>query len=368
MKQIQIIIAFLLINACAYGQKVTYNHIVDTTDKDTKEVIELFENYLASNLQNKERNPFWNSEEQDNHMNYDFLGSEFQPSLYMGLSVHVLSIKFKNDICQIKAQFFYVKEDKTPYILAIVNYLAKRENERYKLYNSLTYNKQNWNCTSIGVVDFYYPKYHKLDYEKAKKLNDFINQTCANFGIQPKPFEYYLANDYDEIQALKGFDYYIGMGGKSKPSGKATNDKVYCGGLGEFYAHEVFHVQIDEYFPNKHFWVSEGIATFLGGSRGETLDWHMKRTNQYLQKHPEIDLTNMLKLKNLDSQTSYHYVLGGLIAKKIMDKGGWSLLKEFMSSGKLDEDYYKAIEKHLGINKFKLNDFLRQQLQIESKK
>lgn len=76
----------------------------------------------------------------------------------------------------------------------------------------------------------------------------------------------------------------------------------------------------------------------------------------------------MLKLTNLDSETSYHYVLGGLLAKKILDKSGWGLLKEFMSSGKMDEDYYQAIEKHLGINKSELNDYIRKQLQIESKK
>ena len=76
----------------------------------------------------------------------------------------------------------------------------------------------------------------------------------------------------------------------------------------------------------------------------------------------------MLKLKNLDDETSYHYVLGGLIAKKIVDKGGWSLLKKFMSSGKSDEDYYSAIEKHLGINKSELNEYIREQLQIESNK
>ena len=39
-----------------------------------------------------------------------------------------------------------------------------------------------------------------------------------------------------------------------------------------------------------------------------------------------------------------------------------------MSSGKTDEDYYKAIEKYLGINKSELNDYIREQLQLESKK
>tara|TARA_R110000868_G_C10837707_1_gene759814 strand:+ start:58 stop:1161 length:1104 start_codon:yes stop_codon:yes gene_type:complete len=367
MNQFQIII-LLFFSISAFGQKVTYNNVLDSTNVETKEVMDLFENYLASNPQNKQRNPFWNIEEQENHKNYDFLESEFQPSLYMGLPVHVLSIKFTNDIYQIKAQFSYLKEDGSPYVLAIVNYIAIKENGKFKLYNWLTYNKKKWTCTTVGIVDFYYPLYHKFDYEKAEKLNDFINQTCKNFGVKPNPFEYYLADDYDEIQKLKGFDYYIGMGGKSKPSGKATDDKVYCGGLGEYYPHEVYHVQIDKHFPNKHFWVSEGVATSLGGSRGKSLDWHIKLTNLYLQQHPEIDLNNMLKLKNLDTETSYHYVLGGLIVKKIMDKGGWSLLKEFMSSGKMDEDYYKAIENYLGIKKLELNHYIRQQLLIESKK
>jgi hypothetical protein len=73
-------------------------------------------------------------------------------------------------------------------------------------------------------------------------------------------------------------------------------------------------------------------------------------------------------LTNLDNQTSYHYALGGLIAKKIFDKGGWPLLKEFMSSGKTEDDYYNAIEKHLGVEQSELNNYIREQLQMESKK
>lgn len=361
------ILALLIISTGSFGQKVTYNHLMDSTDVETIEVMELFENYLASNPQDKAGSPYWNSKEQEKHENYDFLESEFQPSLYMGFPVHVLSIKFTDDICQIKAQFSYCQKDGSPYVLAIANYIAAKENGKFKLHNYLTYSKNNWGSTTVGMVDFYYPPYHKFDREKAQELNDFIHKICPIFGVQPKPFEYYLADDYDEIQQLKGLDYYIGMGGESKPSGKAADDKVYCSGLGEYYPHEVFHVQIDEHFPDKHFWVSEGVATMLGGSRGQDLDWHIRRTNLYLQQHPEINLNDMLKLKNLDSETAYHYVLGGLIAKKILDKGGWSLLKEFMSAGKTDQDYLNSIEKYLGVSKSGLNDYLRAELEIESK-
>ena len=367
MKQLYFLV-LLFLTFHLSGQTITYNHVVDSADADTKAIMTLLEKYLSSNPQNQEENPYWNAKEQQNHQNYDFLESEFQPSLYMGMPVHVLSIKFFGDLCQIKAQFSYCQDDGRPYVLAIANYYAQKEQGTYKLYNALTINKQYWNCATVGIVDFYYPPDHTFDEAKAQKLNDFITNTCASFGVRPKPFEYYLAADYDDIQQLKGLDYYVGMGGQLAPRGKSSDDKVYCGGLGEYYPHEVFHVQIDEHFPNKHFWVSEGIATLLGGSRGQSLNWHIKRTNRYLQQHPEIDLSDMLELSNMDSQTAYHYVLGGLIAKKIMDKGGWSLLKSFMSSGKRDQDYYRAIEKHLGVKRSALNGYIRGQLRLEADK
>lgn len=81
----------------------------------------------------KEKNQYWNIEEQKKHKSFDFLESEFQPSLYMGLPVHVLSIKSKKDIFEIKAQFSSYKEDGSPNVLAIANYVAKKENNSFKL-------------------------------------------------------------------------------------------------------------------------------------------------------------------------------------------------------------------------------------------
>ncbi|QAA80837.1 hypothetical protein EI546_03425 [Aequorivita sp. H23M31] len=364
----KIFLSIFTLSFITNAQNVTYNHILDSTNLEIKKVMKLFEDYLESNRQNREKNSFWNLQEQKEHIKYDFLESEFQPSLYMGFPVHVLSIKSKNGVYQIKAQFGLCQENGEPYVLAIANYFVKKENGSYKLYNALTFNKKEWLSTKVGFVDFYYPKYHEFNYEKAEKLNNFIKDICNDFDVKPKPIEYYLADDFDEIQALKGFDCYIGMGGETKPSGKASDDKVFCGGLGEYYPHEVFHVEIDDHYPNKHYWVSEGMATFLGGSRGKDLHWHLKRTYDYLQKHPEINLNNLLDLVNLDEYTSYHYSLGGLIAKRIYERGGWAMIKEFMNSGKSDNDYYSAIEKYLGIKRSNLNQYLRNQLKAEALK
>src|SRR5690554_6858877 len=286
----------------------------------------------------------------------------------MGFPAHVLSITSDNGLYRIKVQVSYCNEAGIPYVLAIVNYFAEKENGTFRLKNALTVNRQNWNYTNVRLVDFYYPKYHSFTIDNAEKLNRDILEMCKNLDVEPIPFEYYFADDYDEVQLLKGIDYYIGMGGEVKPAGTATDNKVYCGGLGENYLHEVFHLQIDRAYPDKHWWISEGMATFLGGSRGENLHWHIQRSNTYLKEHQNIDLNHLLELANLDEYTSYHYALGGLIVKKVFDKGGWNLLKEFMKTGTKDKDYYQAIETFLGIQQKDLNKYLRKELEYEDRK
>ena len=138
-----------------FAQKITYNYIVDTSDFETKQIMNLFENYMHSNPDSLYDNPYWNSDEKQQYKHFDFLESEFQPSLYMGFPVHVLSIKSKNGLYEIKAQFSYCQSDGTPYILCIANYYAKKEIGQYKLYNALLINRQDW----LHTIDlnFLYP-------------------------------------------------------------------------------------------------------------------------------------------------------------------------------------------------------------------
>lgn len=351
-----------------FAQKITYNYLIDTSNIDTKQIMNLFESYIHSKPDSLYDNPYWNSDEKHQYKHFDFLESEFQPSLYMGFPVHVLSIKLKNGLYEIKAQFSYCQSDGTPYVLCIANYYAMKENGLYKLYNALPINRKNWLHTKICQIDFYYPPYHVFDTLKAQALNDFANDLCNNLNVKVIPFEYYMADDFDEIQNLRGIDYYIGMGGEVKPTGRSNNyDKVYAGGMDENYFHEVFHILIDPHYPDKHQWISEGMATWLGGSRGESLQWHIIRTDEYLKKHPEINLNDLLTLKTIDKYTDYRYVLGGIIVKKIYEKGGWNSIIAFMKTGKSDENYYKAIETYLGVKKKDLNTYLRKELETSSK-
>jgi hypothetical protein len=284
----------------------------------------------------------------------------------MGFPIHVLSIKSNKGLYEIKAQFSSC-ESGTPFILCIANFYAKKENEEYKLYNALPIKRQQWSYTKYGWIDYYYPKYHKFDTLKAQQMDSFINVLCKNLELKPHRFNYYFADDFDEIQSVRGFDYWIGMGGEIKPGGKGGYTDIFYSGEGESNFHEPFHTLVGSQYVS-HQWVAEGVATFFGGTRGKPLIWHIKRTNIFLKNHQEINLNNLLTLTTIDEYTDYRYVIGGLIAKRVFEKGDWKLLKEFMNSGPSNENYYNAIEKYLGIKKNDLNFYLRQQLEIEANK
>ena len=231
-----------------------------------------------------------------------------------------------------------------------------------KLFNPLKINTAlNLSSTTIGYIKFHYQKSHQFNTKLAKKQSDFLVEFSQIFDVPLDTIDYYFAPTAAEIQMIKGFDYSIGDNGDEIPSGKADakNRIVYSSGLNEYYPHEFIHILINPYYKNCHSWINEGVATYLGMSRGQTLDWHLHRLKDHLETHPEIDLNDMLKLMNMDQYTSYKYVLGGLIVKMAYDKGGYNLIKHIMSSGKTDDDFYKAVNTYLEIPKHELNTRLR---------
>jgi len=242
------------------------------------------------------------------------------------------------------------------------------ENGKLKLFNPLEINtKLNFKSTTIGYIKYHYPKFHKFNYELAKKQSDYLFELSNKFKVDIDTVDYYFSNTNSELLEVRGFDFLIGNSGEKIPSGRAdpANRIVYASGIGEYYPHELIHFLLNPKFPNCHLWINEGVATYFGMSRGKELDWHLRKVNKYLIEHPEINLSEMLRLKTLDQYTDYRYVLGGWIIKKAFEKGGYELVKKMMNSGKTKIDFYNAIEKHLGIKQHDLNNKIRKELSKE---
>jgi hypothetical protein len=345
-----------------FGQQVTINAGVDTTDHKIKAVITLWTNYLKSkpDKDNIKDSPFWADTEKKKFSKVDQLLNAVNSdvSTYLMGNPTILYVKPKHDFFEIKTLFSWTDSLENVFVLCIASVFSKKENKQYKLYNALTVNSKNWKTENIGSVTFHFPQSHTFDKNEASKLLQSIDGLIKQWNLQTIPIDYYFADTYEEIQHLRGLDYSIGMGNKDKPSGMSDQETktVFAGGLGENYFHEVVHIYLNKLFPKSP--LVEGLAVFYGGSMGHDLKWHLTRLNDYLNQHPEINLNDLKKFYYMDNFTNPNSTLRGLLCYIAYKNGGLDKLKKLMSY----KDTYSAIEKEFGIKKDGLNEYLRQQI------
>ncbi|MBL4669430.1 MAG: hypothetical protein JKY30_09235 [Flavobacteriales bacterium] len=367
-----LILIFFALSLKSFGQSVTVNYDIDTTVFKVAEPLNLWLDFLNTK-DDSLGSKYWNSKEVKKYgeTSYFLIEKELQFGMdnYLKLlsysNIKILSVKKIDEYFKITSIMEFKPKEKTCNVQYIFHVYAGIENGELKLFNPLEINtKLNFNSTTIGYIKYHYPKCHDFDYELAKKQNDYLIDLSEKFKVNIDTVDYYFANSNTELLKARGFDFLIANSGEEIPSGKADpkNRIVYASGIGEYYPHELIHFLLNPHFPNCHLWINEGVATYFGMSRGKELGWHLKKLNEHLLEHPEINLNNMLELKTLDQYTDYRYVLGGLIIKKAFEKGSYELVKKMMNAGKEDTDFYSVIEKYLGIKRQELNIIIRQEL------
>lgn len=367
------IIPLFLILVNGFSQNISVNYDIDTSIFKVSKPLNLWLNFLQTRddlLGAK----YWNNKEvkQYGQDAYFLIENELQfgPDNYLSLlgsyaDIEVLSIRKNKEYYKITSLMKFKPKGEKSNIQYIFHVYAGMENEELKLFNALDINtKLHLNTSVIGYIKFHYPKTHTFNKALAKKQNDFLVDFSKNFDVPIDTIDYYFTSTNEEIQRIKGFDFLIGDNGEQIPAGRADSQNriVYSAGLGEYYPHEFIHILINPHYPKCHLWINEGIATFFGQSRGKNLDWHLNKVKDHLVNHPEINLNNLLELRNLDQYTGYRYALGGFIVRKVFQKGGYNLLKKMMNSGTTDTDFYQTIEENLGIKQQDINAWIRNEI------
>lgn len=350
------------------GQLIAVNPGVDSTDTEIKSALLCWSKYLLSRPSklNIKDSPFWAESEKVKYPNVDQLLNAIDsdaPTYSMGYPT-IIYAKPKNGLMEIKTLFGRLDDLRTIYVSSIISVFVKKEREEYKLYNSLTIKTQSWNSQKRGSVTFHYSPTHKFDKKKADSLLQSIQDLTSKWSLQPIPIDYYYADTFEEMQHSRGLDYSVGMGNKDKPSGMADLDTkmVFCGGLGENYFHEVVHIYLNPLFPKSP--LLEGLAVFYGGSMGKELGWHITRLNNYLNQHPEIDLTDFESFWHMDNYTNPNSTIKGLICDLAYEKGGLVKLKSLLSH----DDINMAIVKEFNIQKEEIGKFLRGEIKVNANK
>ena len=341
-------------------------------DVSIKAVSDLWENYLHSRPDSLYDNPYWNITEKKKFKYFDLLTQTEIGNIYQYLQSYkptLLSITPIGDYFRIRNLYSMVTDSGFSDPIAITNVYAKRESSGFALYNSLPIVTRSWQRHTIGSIIFICPSNHLFDPKLAQQLSLFVDSFAKQIGVAPKLCEYYFAPTFGELMQAQGFDYYIGEGNPAAPVGytDVKNSIIYGGGSNEWYPHEFVHLYAFEKYPKADSYLHEGLATFIGGSHGHSLDWHILHADSILSARKDFNidssLTGSFQYANLDYFTGSSYIFGGLIVKMIMEKGGWALTKKAMEYGPTPEEgRFKVLQDVFGVERKNAGRFLRKQI------
>ncbi len=370
------ILLFIIINpVCSYSQNVFVDQSLEQNIElfQLEEPLNLWLNFLKSE-EDKIGSKYWNKAEieqfsdstyfQMSDLDYFELGNIVKTLNY---GTTVLSITKSDSLFKITSKFEYRINDSSSITPFIFHVYAKKEkiSDELKLYNPFPINKKlHLQELTFKNITYVFPENHKFNKTLAKKQYRIIHKVEKDFDLRLENSLYIFSSDRTSSYQIRGYDFHFQNIGIEFPSGNADveNNTVYSYGCDEYFPHEVIHLMINPKWPNAHGWLIEGFATYFGGSRGKTLDWHLEKLNIYLLKNPELDLNNLLELINMDDITGFRYVLGGLFIKMAYEKGGAEDVKQLLSFGNSNEEFYLALETVLGIKKDSLNKYIRTNL------
>ncbi|MDB5285321.1 MAG: hypothetical protein JWR05_270 [Mucilaginibacter sp.] len=227
----------------------------------------------------------------------------------------------------------------------------------------LSYITQNWRIKKVGNITYHY--LDNIDLSRANKFNQNNIRIAEKIGLQPEQFDFYLVNNYHDILPLLGYMY------DSETAGQETDGYGVDGGYifsimhNEDFSHDAFHyyaAKIRTHSRNSA--AEEGIAYSWGNAYytdeyGAMINQSqlVKLLKRYLKLHPGTNLLGLFD-KNppiLPAKTKVRSLLASLISDEVERRKGIIGIKTLIDCGNGDDNYFRVINKMIGINTTNFN-------------
>ncbi|MEQ8910029.1 MAG: hypothetical protein RIC95_12600 [Vicingaceae bacterium] len=329
------------------------NRILVDEDSNKAEIIELYKNYLTSNPESKNQNPYWNSKEQEKYEQFNLslpylfqgIGAKMLPR-YMDLYLMTLEPSGKNRYT-LRVQYQMkggLKNGSSIWCIHQVD--AVKEKGKWVLQNFLVQKTKDWKQESLNNIDYHFAPNYSINKEKAKAASQFVDSLKSLFGLESSssPINYYLVKNADDLGELMGFDYFFT--GYTTGITKAEIGSIYTA-HGEFHAHELVHLVLHQPNAKRHFLVEEGMAEFLGSKMQNPEKYKKERQlliNDFRNK-ADFSITSILDRKMAFEGYNYNYAFGAAVVELVYQKAGIEGLKKLLSDvTHSDEGYLNTIK------------------------
>ena len=358
-----VLIIFFYLSFSGYSQNKNLHFnptVYNSEDSTVKKILIRWEKCLNGDV------PLEIIEHQDNRLQLiGFCSDAISPD-YQYILLNVRNIK--DNIFELKTLSYTNSETNGINIIAVFNILAICDDNKIRFIDPFLYNLKEWTLIEKNSICLHMPPSISFDFPIIDSLEKFNRKMANLFEVRPIPFSYVLFESYSKLWEIAGFDFRDDMFTTSQQRGIAlTPTNIILSSI-PVHSHEIVHLYIRQKWGEKaNNWFNEGVATFLGGHRGEPLKHHLQKIYFFLQNNPKINLKNLLEYQKVDDYADFRYIIGGEICKLIYEIHGINGIYSALSTADDSKSIYDYIEVSLNVNRNDLHAFLIENIKKDIK-
>ncbi|MGO4294944.1 hypothetical protein [Chitinophaga sp. RAB17] len=355
--------------------RINPNVISLDNPQDNQDLLKSLHGFLTTKNNDLYKNDYWLSSDfvanQAPYKDLYFIemsGKYQDPSFYKPVLAGIQTLSPAGSYL-LKLAFISQHENEPPVLRAIYNIVAVKTAAGFRFKHVLSTRTARWTTKQVAEVKFVYP--YTFDPAIADKTVAFNHQLAQRFGVMPIAFTYYKCIDREQMYRIQGWDYEPRIIADTT-GGLAEVERriLFSGNNSEWYPHEVVHLYINSiYAATLNQAIGEGYPTYLGGSAGQPLAWHLHQLADFYAAHPERSImADMESGYDVNHQSTVSYAIGGLICQLADERYGWEGVKKLLMAGKQYDDFYRSVTELLQVDKMDFNDFIRRKFVVYTKK
>lgn len=355
----------LIISLCINGQtqfKVAVKFKSRLSDSITNQIINSLDRLLVSIDHEQLDTTLIDNEYSDlNHNFFRYMkGIEAKDTIQNYYQAQLINLyPVEND--QYMLTISYSKNDE---IGRILNFLVKDNNGNIVFASPIKYNTRHWKTKTVGTLTYFFQD--TIDIKRAEIFDQKNISIARKLNLPVRNWDVYMCGNFQEILQLQGYLYETSYNGVFN-SGYIMDPKTLFSVMNdEDFSHDVLHVYGRAIRGDIRNATAEcGLAYYWGNAyysgiigKSPNLKELIPALQQYLQSHKDVKLLDLFDKKpNVLAEYGYpkpiqiHHIISGVICKEIEKQKGTEGIIELLKSGRGDENFFKCIEKLIGINR-----------------
>ena len=200
----------------------------------------------------------------------------------------------------------------------------------FRLSGTLPRLTREWQQRTEGRVTFWYAPGQHPNPKKISHASSFVDSVSKLFQVPPpQHLDVYVGRSLEDVQRATGLDFFPAASVDRGLGGRAIGGRILLVGnpaLGEAYLQELTHAILGPTFPIRNGLFNEGVATWLGGSRGHTPQQMYARLLKIQTARPALTLaqvlTNDIPGASAEELTDAFTATGALLVDAVYRRSG----------------------------------------------